>query len=98
MKFRIVETTGDPDHVPCRWQADCGRFKYAVWRFSFEADSERKAGTVSLTEAFAAGLLGAGSDWVEVDSLSVHDSFDKAEAACKAHLAGIVAELQKELT
>jgi hypothetical protein len=85
MKFRIVETTGDPDHVPCRWQADCGRFKYSIMKDELSA-------------THFCGLIGHGSDWLEMDSVSVHDSFDKAEAACKAHLAGIVAELQGELT
>ena len=86
MKFRIVETTGAPNFEPCRWQADCGRFKYAIMRDS---------GSIA---TFFCGLVGWGSDYLEMDSVSLHDSFDKAEAACKVHLTGIVAELQKELT
>ena len=94
MKFRIVETTGDPDHVPCRWQADCGRFKYVIIG---DGDTSDDTG-VHRPERYISGLLGAGSDWLEMDSVSVDNTFDNAEKSCKAHLAGIVAELQKELT
>ena len=94
MKFRIVETTGDPDHVPCRWQADCGRFKYVIIG---DGDTNDDTG-VHRPERYISGLLGAGSDWLEMDSVSVDNTFDNAEKSCKAHLAGIVAELQGELT
>jgi hypothetical protein len=93
MKFRIVETTGAPNFEPCRWQADCGRFKYVIRAemFMLDAGSEQKT-------VFVSGLLGNGCDYIEIESMFVSNTFDMAETMCRNHLSQVViAELQRAL-
>jgi hypothetical protein len=93
MKFRIVETTGAPNFEPCRWQADCGRFKYVIIAHADGLDAAAPPDNVT----FTSGLLGQGSDWMEIDSLCVCSSLDAAAKVCGLHLASIIAELQRAL-